>query len=346
MVSVIIPAYNAEKYIEKSIGSLIRQTYRQLEIILIDDGSTDNTGQIMEKIAKEDKRIRVFHQENKGVSAARNLGIRKANGEWISFLDADDWLSPTTYSFILRNYSEYDIIMWNIKNLRLNNTYYSEMRFTEPVVTANTKEEAQKIIKMNFIQEYPDGSYFNMGMRNVVNRLMKKSFIVDNNLYFNEELKNHEDFLWALITLEYANNFVSIDRTFYNRLLVSGSASRKYIPDLISNNKIAYKVMEDYLEKFHHDDEDFRNAVNQYYTGWLQKYLVLNLFHKDSTLSFNEAYKEFKKLCITEDPYRNCFSYRLKHMSKGKRMFCFLGERKHFKIICLWFWLKKERKDK
>lgn len=90
MVSVIIPVYNGECYLEQTIDSIRNQSLRDLEIILVDDGSTDNSHAIMERMAREDIRIRVFHQENRGPSAARNLGIENALGEWIYFIDADD----------------------------------------------------------------------------------------------------------------------------------------------------------------------------------------------------------------------------------------------------------------
>lgn len=94
MISVIVPVYNVEKYLPECIESIINQTYRDIEIILIDDGSTDNSGKICDKYASQDGRIRVIHKENGGLSDARNCGMKVANGEVISFVDSDDYLSP------------------------------------------------------------------------------------------------------------------------------------------------------------------------------------------------------------------------------------------------------------
>lgn len=98
MISVIVPAYNIAAYIERCVKSLTAQTYRDLEILLVNDGSTDDTGEICDRLAQQDSRIRVLHKENGGVSSARNLGLRHARGEYISVIDGDDWVEPTLYA--------------------------------------------------------------------------------------------------------------------------------------------------------------------------------------------------------------------------------------------------------
>lgn len=93
-VSVIIPVYNNERYIEECVRSVQNQTFADLEMIVINDGSTDGSGEILERILREDKRIRLFHQENKGAGAARNKGLDMAEGRYLIFVDGDDWIAP------------------------------------------------------------------------------------------------------------------------------------------------------------------------------------------------------------------------------------------------------------
>lgn len=94
LISVIVPVYNAEKYISKCIDSILSQTFKDFELILINDGSTDNSDLICGKYASIDNRVKVFHKQNGGAGSARNLGVQKAVGDWIMFVDADDWIEP------------------------------------------------------------------------------------------------------------------------------------------------------------------------------------------------------------------------------------------------------------
>ncbi len=101
LISIIVPVYNIVNLLQKCVDSIRRQTYRNLEIILVDDGSTDNSGALAEKIAMEDRRVKVFHKENGGSSSARNLGISMATGDFIGFVDSDDFIEPEMYERLL-----------------------------------------------------------------------------------------------------------------------------------------------------------------------------------------------------------------------------------------------------
>lgn len=100
LISVIIPVYNIEDYVEKCVNSVISQTYTNVEIILVDDGSTDQSGEICDRIAQTDKRITVFHKKNGGLSDARNYGLEHADGEWVGFVDGDDYIHPQMYEIL------------------------------------------------------------------------------------------------------------------------------------------------------------------------------------------------------------------------------------------------------
>lgn len=110
-ISVIVPVYNTVDLLQRCVDSIRRQTYRNLEIILIDDGSTDNSGALAEKFALEDRRVRVFHKENGGSSSARNLGISKARGDFIGFVDSDDYIEPEMYERLLQVAVEENLLM-------------------------------------------------------------------------------------------------------------------------------------------------------------------------------------------------------------------------------------------
>lgn len=105
-ISVIVPVYNTKKYLQRCVDSILAQTYTDFELLLIDDGSTDGSGAVCDECALMDSRVRVFHKPNGGVSSARNLGLDNARGEWIAFVDADDWVSPEYLSVLFEPKSD------------------------------------------------------------------------------------------------------------------------------------------------------------------------------------------------------------------------------------------------
>ncbi|MBQ9017281.1 glycosyltransferase [Candidatus Saccharibacteria bacterium] len=106
-ISIIVPVYNTEKYLEKCLRSLVGQSYDNMEIILVDDGSTDNSGKICNEWAKKDKRIKAFHKKNGGLSDARNYGLTKATGEYVGFVDSDDWVDKDMYRSLMTGCEKY-----------------------------------------------------------------------------------------------------------------------------------------------------------------------------------------------------------------------------------------------
>ena len=108
LISVIVPVYNVEKYLNKCVHSILEQTYRNLEIILVDDGSTDNSGVLCDELSKSDKRIAVFHQKNGGLSSARNLGIKNSHGQMLSFIDSDDFIERDMLEVLYSHLMNYE----------------------------------------------------------------------------------------------------------------------------------------------------------------------------------------------------------------------------------------------
>ena len=144
LISIIVPVYNAEKYLNKCIKSIINQTYKKLEIILIDDGSTDNSGKIIDKWQKEDSRIIVIHKENEGFSEARNIGIIKSKGKYLSFIDNDDYIEvdfiESLYKSIIQNDSQIAAGGY------IYETYTKqEIRYAREIYIENAEENIRKI---------------------------------------------------------------------------------------------------------------------------------------------------------------------------------------------------------
>ena len=130
-ISVIIPVYNVEKYLKRCLDSVINQTYKNLEIILIDDGSTDKSGNICDEYAAKDKRIIVIHKENGGLSDARNKGLDICTGDYISFIDSDDWIENGFYEYVVNNVKDNDLLIFDYYITNGKNSKWIKYKNTE-----------------------------------------------------------------------------------------------------------------------------------------------------------------------------------------------------------------------
>lgn len=145
MISIIIPIYNAENVIERCVDSIVKQDYKDFEIILVNDGSTDNSLNVCNTLSKQDSRIKVFNKSNGGVSSARNLGLDKASGEWIAFVDADDYVSSNYLSAVQD--SQADIILLESEFLNNDGSVYK--KYSIPQLCSKTKDEYISFLSKN-----------------------------------------------------------------------------------------------------------------------------------------------------------------------------------------------------
>ena len=183
-VSVIIPVYNAEKYLRQCLDSVVNQTYKNLEIICVNDGSTDNSSEILKEYASKDDRIILINQNNQGNGCARNVGLSRVSGEYISFIDSDDFILQNTYASVISL-----MIKDNLDILMFGHFDYidGECRksFTNDIFN---KFKNKKISKENLIQ------YFLLG---VWNKIFKSSFLKDNNIFFPKDFNIAEDAIFG-----------------------------------------------------------------------------------------------------------------------------------------------------
>lgn len=181
-VSVIIPVYNVEKYIERCVNSILNQTFQDYEVLLIDDGSTDNSGKICDEYSLKDSRIKVFHKENGGVSSARNLGIDSANGEWIYFCDSDDELTVEGLKILVNQIEDsvdmvcgkYDVIDTQLKEKK---------KFETDLKTLSSKSYAQLLLT-SYNGEYQGYLWCKLFKTDII---WKNKLSFDCSLYYNED---------------------------------------------------------------------------------------------------------------------------------------------------------------
>lgn len=223
-ISVIVPVYNTEKYLRECIDSLINQTYTNLEIIIIDDGSTDKCPEIIDGYAKIDERIVVIHQKNAGVSAARNTGLNHATGEYVGFVDGDDYINPIMFESLVNEINEESIDV-SICAIEGQKCIGQKERYI-----FNNKEA---IIEMH------RGNLF---MGHLWNKLIKRSVIEE--VRFNEEIAILEDLLFLHYVLIKANRVSYINKRLYHyrsnpkSALLCNEFKNTYLTRIAASNEI------------------------------------------------------------------------------------------------------------
>lgn len=204
MVSIIIPIYNVKNYLNKCIDSVLAQSYTDLEIILVDDGSIDGSALICEEYAKKDSRIRVIHKKNGGLSDARNVGTEIATGEWIYYLDSDDWIYPeaikTLFDFAIKNncpivqgnlyyaYPDHLLYRTSTEKEKQNNILSTKDAIRELIINDRIKNFAWgKLYKSDFVKDilFPVGKFFedSFWQHKIVDRCNRYG-VVDTPLYY------------------------------------------------------------------------------------------------------------------------------------------------------------------
>ena len=249
-ISVIVPAYNIEGYIEKTIQSIRKQTYSNLEIIIVDDGSKDDTPNIIDRLAIEDKRIKVIHKENRGVSSARFCGIEVATGEWVAFVDGDDYIEPEMYTVLMENARKYnaDISHCGYQMVFPSRVdkYYGTGRLVEQDRDTGIKDLLEGI----FIEPCP------------CNKLYKKSLFEEllQPGMFDMSIKINEDLLMNYYLFRKANKSVFMDECYYHYMLRVGSAATSKVNE--SKLRDPLKVLK-ILRNDTADKEDLQTIINR-----------------------------------------------------------------------------------
>ena len=269
LISIIVPVYNTEKYLHRCVDSILMQTYAKFELLLIDDGSTDNSGILCDKYAKTDMRIRVFHQVNGGVSSARKLGLENAQGEWITFVDSDDWIDENfLHTMYVNVTSEIDLIV-----TATSDKYLSQ------------EEYVREILK----RRVPPQLWGKLFRKSV----LKNSLSLPRNLYWGEDLISN-----VLVGLNLQNNVLLKDVVLYNYNIneVSVSTQRKssleyeeyfleVLKSQMGNNIIKYRDAFNYTALFILEDLIVCKQKVNYDLIWIKE--LIN-WGKSQPLSFRQ----------------------------------------------------------
>ena len=242
-ISVIVPVYNGELYLKECIDSIRNQTYPNLQIIIVNDGSTDNTSVVCEQYARIDKRIQVVNKENAGLVAARKTGIEHASGKYIGFVDADDWIDKDMYESLLNVMEKYQCDLAASGNYRQFGENYTIDKNMLPEGVYHRAEMEQEVLPYMLY----NGSYFQMGVRpNVVNKLFRKDLLENILAKVPDEITNGEDVAITYTYLLYANTIFLLDNAYYHYRQHSSSMSQSHA-DMETNEITGIRLLYSYL---------------------------------------------------------------------------------------------------
>ena len=275
-ISIIVPIYNVEKYLNRCIDSIINQTYKNLEIILVDDGSPDNCGKICDEYAKKDNRIKVVHKENGGVSSARNAGLDIVTGDYIGFVDGDDYIKFNMYEKLLNSAIKYnsDIAFCN-----------SEIHYNNEIIPSNFNNHLMCYNTSEFIIDIMIGG----GQRSACLAIYKKDLI--DGIYFDEKIYFSEDYFFNYNIAKKSQLIINIGEDLYCYCRRNSSVTKTYNYETCKNRmNIAVEI---------YNEEKNNNELRPY----ALKGILDEIFCSINIVLKNNDYNKFWELRNMEKKY-------------------------------------------
>lgn len=328
MISVIIPVYNAERYLRRCAGSVLGSSYPDFELLLVDDGSTDGSLGICGDLARRDRRVRVFRQEHRGVSAARNRGLELCQGEWVVFVDADDFISPRFFAAIAeQSAKEPDIMLFEYTSRD------REFRASGgPAELARGREALLDLAGRNLtLRQLRRGG--RIGFRSACGKAFRKARIDQYGLRFPTELFYGEDLIFCMEYLLRAESYLYLPETAYFYDLHGDSSSRRFRLALLENHGRLLERLRRVLEE--------GNALPRlgrefdfYVLGLLTTALLRVVFHPENRMPFREK----AALCdrIREDGFCGAaLRQGLRCGSLRRRALMLAFRRRHYRLAAL-----------
>lgn len=300
LVTVAIAAYNVETYLRRGIQQVLNQTYENLEIILVDDGSTDKTAKMCDDIATEDSRIRVFHKENGGLGSARNVGIEQAKGKYLYFFDVDDFLEPNLIEENVKEAEEkqVDLIIFGFFARIEGEQREEKITLQEELISSNQQLKEKYCSELLFIRH---GNGF------AWNKFYRMSFLREYGFKFgNQRIQQDEPFNMQLY-LKLERVYVSSKAFYHYVIYSSGNAGSRYLPNRFEIVTDVYHRFMDFYTSWELDDENVLQYIRKRYAAGIYQAVTANCFHVDCKLNLLGKYQHIKKI-LSHPEARECIA--------------------------------------
>ncbi len=306
-ISIIIPVYNAEEYISECVESVLNQKYKDYEVILVNDGSTDKSGLICKSFAENDGRLHYIEQQNTGVCGARNAGLDAASGLLVFFMDADDWLEPESLDILNNEYqrTNSDLIVADMRfvgDLKTRDLHVFDKDFT-----TNDKDWIDKyeMACIGYGYNPNPGTKHNItGLGSMGNKLYKRDIIEKNKLRFDPyTLGIYEDNLFVLHYLVNCQSVTYVSKIVYNYREVGDSNSRGFKSKTLDINRRIFTRIQDFIDTYKSEEKDeYNKAFYIYVIRRLEGSLSVYFFAKGNTDSYSKRLKELRSI-LKSEPY-------------------------------------------
>lgn len=330
--SIIVPVYNVENYIERCLNSLVNQTFKDIEIITINDGSTDKSLELLNKYAKEDIRISVIDLGDEGVSYCRNLGIEKANGKYIMFVDSDDWIDSSMVEVMYKKAEENKLDLVMCSYIREFKDHSKEKIFNLPqeIIYKDNEVKNELLRKLvGPIKEELSNPEMLDALGTVWGKLYRADILKENKIKFVDlkEIGSAEDTLFNIFTFNYLKKVMFLNKPMYHYWRDNPkSVTSQYNPKLKEQRKVFFKYISDFIKE-NNFEQVFEEALNN---RICTSVLGLGLIEcsKNNKISRINKIKNIK-IIINEEYIRNAYkNLELKYFSIHWRIFYFFIKNK------------------
>ena len=291
-ISVIIPVYNNVDYLPQCLDSLLAQSFQDFEGILVDDGSTDGSAIICDEYQKKDSRLKVYHIQNQGVSHARNVGIEKATGEWISFVDSDDWITPDFLATLFGHTDKNtDVVMGS---LFFNIGEKEIMRTCSKPCIGKKDFPSYPLATLVPDCSRADGVVVSLELlSSACNKLTRRVLLDTYQIRFNEKMFLNEDGLFHLNCYLKARDFKIIDTPLYHYRIRKNSSNRRYLEDVHNQNAIVGKAFSDLATDL--PDDIYRDFISLCSYRMYLNIMALYIEHPQNERSLFYKYRYLDK---------------------------------------------------
>jgi glycosyltransferase involved in cell wall biosynthesis len=329
-VSIIVPVYNAEKYLRRCLDSLVEQDLSDIEIIVVNDGSSDSSIKILEEYRHEDNRIKIIHKTNEGVSSARNIGIELAKGEFIGFVDSDDWVDKEMYKVLYDTVTKENAEIIMCTYIREFGSHSKKKNFNLPSKIIYNDEEVKTRVMRRLIgpvnEEIANPELLD-AWGTVWSKLYRTDLIKQNNLTFSDlrEIGTNEDSLFNILAVFHAQSFIFINTPYYHYWRENnGSVTSGFNPYLIDQWFNLYSKIGSFIEE-NKLDVNFQIALNNRICLNILG-LGFNTISKGNNASFLMKIKKISTILNDQRIVRSFKQLKLSHFSIAWRAFYFCAK--------------------